>query len=45
MLDDGHLHCEADEICPRCLLWIDARDYVRRTGWGVLQHEVCPRTG
>ena len=40
---DGHLHSDSDEICPRCLAWIDSRDYVRRTGFGVLQHEVCPR--
>lgn len=39
---DGHLHGAGDEICPRCLGWIDGRDYVRRTGFGLLQHEVCP---
>ena len=40
---DGHLHGDGDEICPRCLAWIDGRDFVRRTGFGLLQHEVCPR--
>lgn len=39
---DGHLHADGDEICPRCLGWIHGRDYVRRTGFGLLQHEVCP---
>jgi len=41
-LTDGHLHSDADEICPRCLSWIERRDYVRRTAYGVLQHELCP---
>jgi len=41
-LIDGHLHSDADEICPRCLSWIERRDYVRRTAYGVLQHELCP---
>jgi hypothetical protein len=41
-LVDGHLHSDADEICPRCLAWIDSRDFVRRTAYGVLQHELCP---
>ena len=39
---DSHLHGDDDSICPRCLQWIDGRDYVRRTGYGLLQHEVCP---
>ena len=43
VLADGHLHAEDDAICPRCLTWIEERDFVRRTGYGVLQHEVCPQ--
>lgn len=41
-LPDGHLHGELDAVCPRCLRWIDERDFVRRTAYGPLQHEVCP---
>lgn len=39
---DGHLHGELDAVCPRCLQWIEERDFVRRTAYGPLQHEVCP---
>ena len=39
---DGHLHGELDAVCPRCLRWIEERDFVRRTAFGPLQHEVCP---
>ena len=39
---DGHLHSDDDSICPRCMTWIEERHYVRRTGYGLLQHEVCP---
>jgi hypothetical protein len=39
---DGHLHGDADAICPRCLRWIDPREFVRQTAFGLLQHEVCP---
>ena len=42
VLRDGHLHGELDAICPRCLTWIEERDFVRRTAYGPLQHEVCP---
>ena len=42
-LTDRHLHSDEDSICPRCLTWIDERDFVRRTSFGLLQHEVCPR--
>lgn len=41
-LRDGHLHGELDAVCPRCLRWIEERDFVRRTAFGPLQHEVCP---
>ena len=44
MLVDSHLHSDDDAICPRCLQWIEERDYVRRTAFGLLQHEVCPRS-
>jgi hypothetical protein len=43
LLPDGHLHSDADAICPRCLTWIEGREFVRRTAYGLLQHEVCPR--
>lgn len=43
VLADGHLHSDTDAICPRCLTWIEERDYVRRTAYGLLQHEVCPQ--
>lgn len=41
-LPDGHLHGTADAVCPRCLRWIEESEFVRRTGYGPLQHEVCP---
>jgi hypothetical protein len=40
---DNHLHSDTDAICPRCLQWVEERDFVRRTAFGLLQHEVCPR--
>jgi hypothetical protein len=42
VVPDGHLHGELDAVCPRCLRWIEDREYVRRTAYGPLQHEVCP---
>lgn len=42
LLVDSHLHSNDDSICPRCLTWIEERHYVRRNGYGLLQHEVCP---
>ena len=39
---DGHLHGDVDAICPRCLRWIEEREFVRLTAYGPLQHEVCP---
>ena len=42
LLVDCHLHSDDDAICPRCLSWIGARDFVRQTAYGLLQHEVCP---
>lgn len=42
LLPDSHLHGEDDSICPRCLTWIEERQYVRLTAYGLLQHEVCP---
>jgi hypothetical protein len=41
---DGHLRGRQDAVCPRCLEWIDEREYVRRTAYGPLQHEACPVT-
>lgn len=42
VVTDGHLHGLDDAICPRCLRWIEESDFVRRTAYGPLQHEVCP---
>jgi hypothetical protein len=42
LVPDGHLHGDLDAICPRCLRWIEEREFVRRTAYGPLQHEVCP---
>jgi hypothetical protein len=38
------MHVDADAICPRCLGWIAATAIVRRTAYGLLQHEACPVT-
>ena len=35
---------DVDAICPRCLGWISATAIVRRTAYGLLQHEACPVT-
>ncbi|MGB8651854.1 MAG: hypothetical protein WCD35_14460 [Mycobacteriales bacterium] len=40
---DAHLHGGEDAVCPRCLGWIEERQFVRRTAYGPLQHEVCPQ--
>jgi hypothetical protein len=42
LLVDCHLHSDDDAICPRCLTWIEERDFVRQTAYGLMQHEVCP---
>jgi len=42
VLPDGHLHGAQDAVCPRCLHWIEDGEFVRRTAYGPLQHEVCP---
>ena len=42
VLQDGHLRPEGDAVCPRCLGWIQERDFVRQTAYGPFQHEVCP---
>lgn len=36
------LHVDTDAICPRCFGWIAPRDIVRRTAYGLVQHEACP---
>jgi len=36
------LHVDEDVICPRCLTWVSAEDIVRRTQYGLVQHEACP---
>ena len=43
VLVDPHLHGDEDAICPRCMTWIEERHFVRRTVYGLLQHEVCPQ--
>jgi hypothetical protein len=35
------LHADTDAICPRCMSWIASEDIVRRTAYGLLQHEAC----
>jgi hypothetical protein len=37
------MHIEADTICPKCFGWISATAIVRRTAYGLVQHEACPR--
>ena len=39
---DASFHVETDAICPDCLEWINGWDYVRRNGFDMLEHEVCP---
>lgn len=36
------LHLDDDLVCPRCLQWISVDDIVRRTAYGLVQHEACP---
>jgi hypothetical protein len=36
------MQVETDAICPRCFSWISAHHIVRRTAYGLLQHEACP---
>jgi hypothetical protein len=38
---DHEFHVERDVICPRCLRWIEASDFVRQTRFGIIQHESC----
>ena len=38
------MHVDTDAICPRCFGWIAPHDIVRRTAFGLLQHEACPVT-
>lgn len=42
VVPDGHLHALQDAVCPRCFRWIEDQEFVRRTAYGPLQHEVCP---
>jgi hypothetical protein len=35
------MRADTDAICPRCLTWVKPTDYVRRTAYGVIQHETC----
>jgi hypothetical protein len=35
------LHVDSDAICPKCMRWISPRDIVRRTAFGLVQHEAC----
>jgi hypothetical protein len=35
------MHADTDAICPKCLSWITPDDIVRRTAYGLLQHEAC----
>jgi|HubBroStandDraft_2_1064218.scaffolds.fasta_scaffold2394313_1 hypothetical protein len=38
------MRVDTEAICPRCFGWITAHDIVRRTAYGLLQHEACPVT-
>ena len=39
---DASFHVDTDAICPDCLRWIRADDYVRRNAFDLLEHETCP---
>jgi hypothetical protein len=36
------MHAAGDDICPKCLSWISSTAPVRRTAYGLVQHEACP---
>jgi hypothetical protein len=36
------MHVDGDTICPKCLGWISPTAIVRRTAYGLVQHEACP---
>ncbi len=40
--DGNVLRVDADAICPRCMRFVDSTDIVRRTAYGLVQHEHCP---
>jgi hypothetical protein len=35
------MHVDAEAICPKCLSWVTPTDIVRRTAYGLIQHEAC----
>jgi hypothetical protein len=35
------MHVDTDAICPKCMNWISPTDIVRRTAYGLVQHEAC----
>jgi hypothetical protein len=35
------MHIDADSICANCLKWVTPQDIVRRTAFGLIQHETC----
>jgi hypothetical protein len=39
----NELHVDEEVVCPKCLRWITPHDIVRRTVYGLAQHEACPR--
>jgi hypothetical protein len=39
---DASWHVDTDAICPDCLRWIRADDYVRRNAFDLLEHDTCP---
>ena len=41
--DGNVLRVDEDAICPKCLRFVGPRDIVRRTVYGVVQHEHCPQ--
>ena len=38
----NEMRVDADAICPKCLHFIWPHEYVRRTVYGVVQHQACP---
>jgi hypothetical protein len=38
------MHVDTEAICPKCLSWIAPTDVVRRTAYGLVQHEACTAT-
>jgi hypothetical protein len=35
------MHVDVEAICPKCMQWVTPTDIVRRTAYGLIQHEAC----